>query len=158
MKAVIIFCFWLLLTPMVFLWTSASPAAPADAAPANETFPELLLPKSDKDQIEEILRRQEVALEKKDLALYAVDLIRMTPETKSAIERFFNQYDRITVSFLNSEIVLQDTTAVVIMLQTTGFLPKRGGRPQTVQTQVRWKLVKVDGQWKIYDTTLLKKF
>jgi hypothetical protein len=47
---------------------------------------------------------------------------------------------------------------VVIMLQTTGFMSKREDRLQTVQTQVRWKLVKIDGQWKIYDTTLLQKY
>ncbi|MBI3811084.1 MAG: hypothetical protein HY283_02600 [Nitrospirae bacterium] len=156
MRTVVTFGFWLwLLTPIVCLWASA---ARFDAAAADETLPELLLPKSDKDQIKEILRRQEIAFENKDLALYAVDLIRITPEMKSVIERFFNRYDRITLSFENPEITLQDTTAVVIMLQTTGFLPKREGRLQTVQTQVRWKLVKVDGQWKIYDTTLLKKF
>lgn len=105
-----------------------------------------------------IVRRQEVAFEGKDVALYTADLITVTPKLKKEVERFFEQYNEIEVSFETQEITVQDTSAQVIMLQTTHLVPKRGGKAQSTKAKILWGLIKVDGDWKISETQILEKY
>jgi hypothetical protein len=118
---------------------------------------DLLFPDDEKKRILAILERQKQAFESEDISLYAVDLITTPPKTKRTVERFFEEHDEIRVSFQDPEIIVEDEKALVIMLQTTSFMAEEEGRPKTVMSRVLWKLVNIDGNWKIYETKILEK-
>ena len=104
-----------------------------------------------------IVRRQEVAFEEKNVALYMADMITKTPKLEKSVERFFEKHEKIEVTFEPQDITVKDKTARVILQQSTHLVPKRG-RPQDQRARILWGLTKVEGNWKINETKILEKY
>ena len=135
--------------------TSLAPMAPAPSP--LKVLPHRR-PVTDEDQIMAIIRRQEVAFEDKDVALYMADLIDASAKLKREVVRFFERYEAIDISFEPQDITVKGNKARVILLQNTHLVPKRGSQPQEQRAKILWGLKKVDGDWKIEETKILKKY
>lgn len=112
---------------------------------------------SDEDLIRQVVRRQEKALQNKDIGLYLKDLVQSTPKDEKELQSFFDQYESISVQFDISELQIDGNRASITMNQQTNLRAKKAKKVQTATNKVSWGLLKEGETWKISDTKIVEK-
>lgn len=112
---------------------------------------------SDEELIRQVVRRQEVALQNKDVGLYLKDLVQSTPKEEKELQSFFEQYESISVQFEIGELQINGNRASLTMNQQTSLKTKKARKPQTATNKVSWGLLKDGETWKISDTKIVEK-
>lgn len=112
---------------------------------------------SDEELIRQVVRRQEKALQTKDIGLYLKDLVQSTPKDEKELQSFFDQYESISVQFDISDLQINGNLAFLTMSQQTNLRAKKAKKVQTATNQVSWGLLKEGDTWKISDTKIVEK-
>lgn len=112
---------------------------------------------SDEELIRQVVRRQETALQSKDIGLYLKDLVQATPKDEKELQSFFEQYESISVQFDIAELQINGNRASLTMNQQTSLKTKKAKKPQTATNKVSWGLLKEGETWKISDTKIVEK-
>ncbi|WDT75974.1 MAG: hypothetical protein MPW16_01780 [Candidatus Manganitrophus sp.] len=112
---------------------------------------------SDEELIRQVVRRQEKALQNKDIGLYVKDLVQSTPKDEKELQSFFDQYESISVQFDISELQIDGNRASITMNQQTNLRAKKAKKVQTATNKVSWGLLKDGDTWKISDTKIVEK-
>ncbi len=123
------------------------PSAPAPKAPVP----------SDEELIRQIIRRQEMAFENKDIRLYLKDLAQSSPKDEKELQSFFDQYESISVQFDIDELQINGNRASITLNQQTNLKTKKSKKVQTATNKVSWGLLKDGEIWKISDTKIVEK-
>lgn len=123
------------------------PAAAAPKAPAL----------SDEELIRQVVRRQETALQNKDIGLYLKDLVQSSPKEEKELQSFFDQYESISVRLDIAELQINGNRASLTMNQQTSLKAKKAKKSQTATNKVSWGLLKEGETWKISDTKIVDK-
>ncbi|MBI3995936.1 MAG: hypothetical protein HY349_08175, partial [Nitrospirae bacterium] len=111
----------------------------------------------ERERILAIVKRQEEAFESKNVELFMADLAKADNEQRKEINKVFEEYARIDVSFEVQELNLGSDSATLKMIQSTRLVFKRARPDQKTKTKVLWELGKVENNWKIRDTKVLEK-
>ncbi|MBI3802622.1 MAG: protein kinase [Nitrospirae bacterium] len=112
---------------------------------------------SDEELIREVIKRQEIAFENKDLNLYLKDWMKFSQKDEKEVQTFFDQYETLSVQFDITDIQIRGNQAALTMNQSTELKAKKGKKVQTATSKVSWGLVKEGSIWKINDTKILDK-
>jgi serine/threonine protein kinase len=112
---------------------------------------------SDEELIRQVVRRQETALQNKDIGLYLKDLVQFSSKDEKELQSFFDQYESISVQFDISELQINGNRASLTMNQQTNLKAKKGKKTQTATNKVSWGLLKDGDTWKISDTKIVEK-
>ncbi len=123
---------------------------PAAVAPKPPTL-------SDEELIRQVVRRQETALQNKDIGLYLKDLVQSSPKEEKELQSFFDQYESISVQFDIAELQINGNRASLTMNQETNLKSKKAKKVQTATNKVSWGLLKEGETWKISDTKIVEK-
>jgi len=143
--------------------TRQEPVREASLPPAETFVPpvEKTSPKppvfSDEEQIRRIVRRQEQALKDKDISLYLKDLVASSSGQEKDLQKFFDQYENISVQFDISDLQIEGNRASLLMKQETRLKPKKSSKIQNSEAKVSWGLIKEGDIWKISETKILQK-
>ena len=111
---------------------------------------------SDEELIRQIVKRQETALESKDVGLYLKDLVQSAPKDQKELQNFFDQYESIDVEFNIDELKIDGNRASLLMTQQTSLKTKKAKKIETAN-KVKWDLLKQGDAWKIADTKIVEK-
>jgi len=112
---------------------------------------------SDEELIRQIVRRQETALQNKDIGLYLKDLVHFSQKDEKELQSFFEQYESISVQFDIAELQVTGNQASLTMNQQTSLKAKKSKKAQTATNKVSWGLLKEGDTWKITDTKIVEK-
>jgi TolB-like protein/ketosteroid isomerase-like protein len=104
---------------------------------------------SDEAAIRALLEQYRLAFQAKDVDALALVSVSMNETQRSALERFFENVQNLTVGIADVDLLIEGNEALATFTRRDLFRDTRSGRDVELEIRMSSILAKVDGDWKI---------